>query len=272
MSFRQHDVFISYSTKNSDVANKVCHVLEQNDVPCWIAPRNIASGRVYIDEIADAIKSTKIVVLIFSEFSQESKYVANEINMAFSHKKPILSMNIDDSLPKEDMEYYLKVTQWFPAFPDPEAVLEKLVEDVLELCNEKRDAPVIVNLDNFKQEDLSKHKKDYISLILLFTPFYWASFLYMGIVSSKKLWVLMGFIYLIPTLVCLILYFQMLGPLFIFYPMMVLFSVIFLMFWVLALIHGFVIRNEFLTRKSVLRFASSDEQVFDYLYDEYIQL
>ena len=61
MSFdeRKHDVFISYSTKNSDVANKVCHVLEQNDLKCWIAPRNIASGRVYIDEIADAIKATK---------------------------------------------------------------------------------------------------------------------------------------------------------------------------------------------------------------------
>jgi hypothetical protein len=274
MSFEdgKHDVFISYSTKNSDVANKACHVLEQNGIKCWIAPRNISSGRIYIDEIADAITSTKIVVLIFSQFSQESHYVRNEIKMAFSHKIPILSMNIDDSLPKDDMEYYLKVTQWLAAFPNPDSVLETLVEDVFDLCNQKRDVPVIVDLTNFKQEDLSKHKKDYISLILLFTPVYWASFVYMGIVSSKKLWTLMGFVYLIPTLVFLMIYFQVWGALFILYPMLVLFGVIFVMFWILAIIHGLLIRNEFLTRKSVLRFTSSDDDLFDYLYEEYSQL
>lgn len=274
MSFEdgKHDVFISYSTKNSDVANKVCHALEQNEIKCWIAPRNISSGRIYIDEIAEAIKSTRIVVLIFSEFSQESKYVSNEINMAFSHKIPILSMNIDDSMPRDEMEYYLKVTQWFAAFPNPDDHLEELVEDVWELFDVKREKPVMVDLTNFKQEDLSKHKKDYISLILLFTPIYWASFFYMGIVSSKKLWVLMGLIYLVPTLLCLMIYFQVFGALFIFYPMLVLFSVIFVMFWVLAIIHGLLIRNEFLTRKSVLRFTSSDDDLFDYLYEEYKQL
>mgnify|MGYP002627179605 CR=1 FL=1 len=104
---RKHDVFISYSTKNGEIANKICHALEQNNLSCWIAPRNIASGRSYINEIADAIKSTKIVVLIYSIDSQSSKYVNNEINMAFSNNKKILSFNIDNSMPKEDMEYYL---------------------------------------------------------------------------------------------------------------------------------------------------------------------
>ena len=272
MSPEKHDVFISYSTKNSDVANKICHILEQNNLKCWIAPRNISSGRVYIDEIGEAIKSTKIVVLVYSQFSQESKYVDNEINMAFSNKKSILSFNIDDSEPKEIMEYYLKVTQWLPAFPNPEAHFETLVKDVLELCDEKSDVPVIVDFTNYKQEDLSKHKKDYISLILLFTPFYWASFIYMGIVSSKKLWALMGFVYLIPTIMCLLIYFEILGYLFLIYPMFTLFALLFILFWAIAIIHGLVIRNEFLTRKSVLRFTYSDDELFDYLYEEYVQL
>ena len=60
----KHDVFISYSTKNSDLANKICYLLEQNNLKCWIAPRNIPSGTNYIDEISDGIKSTKIVVLV----------------------------------------------------------------------------------------------------------------------------------------------------------------------------------------------------------------
>lgn len=268
----KHDVFISYSTKNSDVANKICHILEQNELKCWIAPRNISSGRNYIDEISAGIKATKIVVLVYSTYSQASKYVNNEIEMAFKHNKPILSFNIDNSLPSEDMEYYLKITQWLPAYPNPEDEFETLIIDAFKLCNEKREKPVNLDLSNYKQEDLSKHKKDWISLILLFTPIYWASFIYMGISASKKIWVLMGLVYLIPTLMCFIIYFGILDLLFLLYPMMVLFSLIFVLFWALAIIHGFVIRNEFLTRKSVLRFTFSDEEMFKYLYEEYLQV
>ena len=239
----KHDVFISYSTKNSDVANKICHVLEQNNLKCWIAPRNIASGKIYIDEIADAIKSTKIVVLIYSEHSQDSKYVSNEINMAFSNNKPIISFNIDDTMPKENMEYYLKVTQWLSAYPNPEDEFETLVVDSLELCDENTDVTIVVDFSDYEYDDLSNHKKDYISLILLFTPFYWFSFIYMGIVSSKKLWALMGVVFLIPTLLCLLIYFQVFGPLFLFYPMFILFALIFFIFWVMSIIYGLLIRR-----------------------------
>ncbi|MDO5814513.1 MAG: toll/interleukin-1 receptor domain-containing protein [Methanobrevibacter sp.] len=269
---RKHDVFISYSTKNSDVANKVCYVLEQNNLKCWIAPRNISSGRIYIDEIGDAIKSTKIVVLIYSVDSQESKYVNNEINMAFSNNKKIISFNIDNSMPKENMEYFLKITQWLSAYPDPEAEFETLVKDALELCNETSDVPILVDLTHFNDNDLSKHKKDYVSLILLFTPIYWASFIYMGMSSNKKLWTLMGLVYLIPTIMYLVIKFGIWGYLFVYYDMLALFGEIFIIFWILAIIHGFVIRNEYLTRKSVLRFTSADKDLFKYLYDEYLRL
>ena len=268
----KHDVFISYSTKNSDVANKIRHVLEANNLKCWIAPRNISSGKNYIDEIADGIKSTKIVVLVYSSYSQASKYVNNEINMAFSNNKPILSFNIDNSMPSEDMGYYLKVSQWLPAFPNPEDEFETLIIDSLKLCHESTDVPIVIDFTNYKEEDLSKHKKDIVSLVLLFTPLYWASFIYMGIVANKKLWTLMGLVYLVPTLMCLIIYFQVLRMLFLMYPMLKLFSVMFILFWILAIIHGLLIRNEFLTRKSVLRFTILDENVFEYLYDEYLEL
>ncbi|MBQ6100448.1 MAG: toll/interleukin-1 receptor domain-containing protein [Methanobrevibacter sp.] len=266
------DVFISYSTKDSAIAEKICYALEQNGLTCWIAPRNISSGKSYIDEISKAIKTTKIVVLVFSKNSQESKYVNNEIKMAFTRNKPIISFNIDNSEPEGDMEYHLKVSQWLMASPKPEDKLETLVEDAKELCDIKTDVPVLVDLTNFIPEDLSKHKKDYISLILLFTPIYWASFIYMGISASKKLWAGMGILYMIPSLMIFILYFEVLDFLFVSYPLFKMFNVIFIIFWILAIIHGFVIRNEFLTRKSVLRFTTSDDNLFNYLYEEYVEL
>ncbi|WP_298499608.1 toll/interleukin-1 receptor domain-containing protein [uncultured Methanobrevibacter sp.] len=266
------DVFISYSTKDDDIANKACYALEQNGLTCWIAPRNISSGKNYIDEIANAIKTTKIVVLIFSKDSQASKYVNNEINMAFTRNKPIITFNIDNTMPEGYMEYYLKVSQWLMAHPKPEDHLKKLVEDAREICDMKSDVPVLVDLTNFIPSDLSRHKKDNVSRILLFTPIYWASFIYMGIGASKKLWALMGLLYLVPSLMCFILYFQILNYLFISYPLFRMFNIIFLIFWAIAIIHGFVIRNEFLTRKSVLRFTISDDDLFNYLYDEYVDL
>ena len=269
---RQHEVFISYSTKNSDIANKICYLLEKNNLKCWIAPRNISSGRVYIDEIADAINITKIVVLVYSEFSQNSRYVNNEITMAYSHNKPIISFNIDDSEPKEELEYFLKVNQWLPAFPDPEDAYETLIRDARKLCNARSDVPIHLDVAGYKEDDLTRHKRDYISLILLFTPVYWSSFIYMGLVSNKKIWTVMGLAYLIPTLMCLLIYFQILGQLFILYPVLSLFSYLFIIFWALTLIHGLVIRNEFLTRKSILRFTLADEKLFEYLYEEYIQI
>ena len=268
----KHDVFISYSTKNSELANKICYLLEQNKLKCWIAPRNIPSGTNYIEEITDGIKSTKIVVLVYSSYSQASKYVNNEVNMAFSNNKPILSFNIDNSLPSEEMEYNLKVSQWLPAYPNPEDEFETLVVDALKLCNENADVPIIIDFSNFKSEDLSQQKKDRISLVLLFTPLYWASFIYMGIIAGIRRWVLMGVLYFIPTLMSLILYFEVLGSLFLRYPMFRMFEVMFVIFWILAIIHGFVIKNEFLTRKSVLRLTSSDEEIFNYLYEEYLQI
>lgn len=259
----EHDVFISYSMKNKTTADKICHVLEQNNLKCWIAPRNITSGKNYSQEIIEGIESAKSVVLVYSHYSLESELVQNETNVAFSNNIPILSFVIEDILPDEDMDYYLKITQWLPAYPDPEDALETLVLDTRNLCNENEQQALIVDLTNFKAEDISSAKKDYISLILLFTPIYWTSFLYMGVTGDKKLWKLMGLIYLIPSILCAASYLQIL-------PAFMIFLSVFIIFWAIAIIHGLFIRNDFLTRKYVLKFTSSDDNLFEYLYEEYI--
>ncbi|WP_295112113.1 toll/interleukin-1 receptor domain-containing protein [uncultured Methanobrevibacter sp.] len=269
---QKHNVFISYSTRNSDIANRICYLLEKNGLKCWIAPRNISSGKIYIEEIGDAIRSTKIVVLVYSSFSQASRYVNNEIEMAYSYNKPIISFNIDNAEPRDEMAYFLKVSQWLPAFPDPEAEYETLIKDALHLCNEKNDAPILTDLTNYQEEDMTRHKKDYLSLILLFTPVYWASFIYMGLTSHKRLWTVMGLVYLIPSIMILLLEFEVMDFLFILHAILNLFILIFFLLWAIAIIHGILIRNEFLTRKSILRFTFSDEKLFEYLYEEYIQL
>ena len=50
-----HDVFISYSSKDDNVAKAVCHRLEENDIRCWIDPRDIKPGEIWADAINHAI-------------------------------------------------------------------------------------------------------------------------------------------------------------------------------------------------------------------------
>ena len=112
-----HDIFISYSTQNIEYAEAVCDKLENNGIECWIAPRNIKTATNYAKEIIDGLDSAKAIVLVFSKDAQESEYVNNEIDTAFSKNKPIVSIKVDDTFPKDQMEFFLKNTQWLDASP-----------------------------------------------------------------------------------------------------------------------------------------------------------
>ncbi len=134
-----HNVFISYSTKDENMAQQVCHVLEQNGIRCWIAPRNLRTGNDYVEQVVDAIKSAKLVVLIGSDNSFNSQFVTNEISLAFNNGVPILPFIIDTAFPRDKMKYYLMNTQWIPADCDLEENLRKLVYSALKILDGKSD-------------------------------------------------------------------------------------------------------------------------------------
>ena len=135
-------IFISYSTRNYEIANAVCHYLEENGFKCWIAPRDISRGEIYVDQIFDAVMSAALIVLIGSYDSCKSKYVNNEIELAFNHDKFIVPFWIDDSLPKNEMEFYLKTIQLLQAYPRPEEHLDELLKVVKNIYDRN-----ILNID-----------------------------------------------------------------------------------------------------------------------------
>ena len=138
-----HDIFISYSSKDKPTADAICHVLEENKLKCWIAPRNIRAGQNYPEQIMDGLRAAKLVVLVFSKNSQESVFVYNEIDAAFSFNKSILSFKIDETLPENKMGFFLKTKHWLDAYPDPESVFETLVNDAKLLCEGEGDVDEI---------------------------------------------------------------------------------------------------------------------------------
>ncbi|MCO4792797.1 MAG: TIR domain-containing protein [Bacteriovoracaceae bacterium] len=114
-----HVVFLSYSSKDFDIAKKVLEYLENNGIECWMAPRNITPGEHYASAILEAIKTSKVFFLLFSPYSDSSEQCLKEVDRAVNARLPIVPFRIVDHVPTEAMEYYLCNTHWLDAFAKP---------------------------------------------------------------------------------------------------------------------------------------------------------
>jgi len=110
-----HEVFVSYSVKDRQFADALCHKLEEDGLRCWIAPRDISPGGNWAGEIADAIPKSQIMILIFSNNSNTSKQVLREVELAIANDIIIIPMKIEEVVPTGGMSYYLSTTHWIDA-------------------------------------------------------------------------------------------------------------------------------------------------------------
>lgn len=110
-------VFISHSSKNSDIAEKLCGKLEEKGFPCFLAPRDIRSGCEYAEEIINGIDNSDVIVLLLSEASNSSPHVLREIERAVSKKKPIIVYKLEEVSLSKSLEYFLMTHQWINAKP-----------------------------------------------------------------------------------------------------------------------------------------------------------
>ena len=96
-SAMKHQVFISYSRKDQEVADYLCDFLKENDIEYWIDREGIFSSSNYKELIVDAIEVSKAVIFISSVNSNSSINVIREIGYAVNMNKPILPLKIDDA-------------------------------------------------------------------------------------------------------------------------------------------------------------------------------
>ena len=141
-----HDIFISYSSKNQRAAEDICQALERNGIKCWMAPRDIPMGSKYATIISQAIKSAKAVVLVFSKYSAISPWVESEINIAFTNRRPIIPYMIETLSLEDYDEFYLMLNNrhWIESAPDYNKHIDELIKMAASIagierntCNER---------------------------------------------------------------------------------------------------------------------------------------
>lgn len=96
-STMKHQVFISYSRKDQEVADYLCDFLKENGIEYWIDKEGIFSSSNYKELIVDAIEVSKAVIFISSINSNSSINVIREIGYAVNMNKPILPLILDDA-------------------------------------------------------------------------------------------------------------------------------------------------------------------------------
>jgi formylglycine-generating enzyme required for sulfatase activity len=127
----QH-VFISYSSADAAVAERICSALESAGASCWMAPRNIPPGADFPSAIVEGIQSAGAFVLILTAHAVASPHVLSEVSHAFNIKKRIIPFRISQQSLPADLEYFLSLTQWLEA-PDgcTDQNLKRLVDATL---------------------------------------------------------------------------------------------------------------------------------------------
>lgn len=137
-----HDVFISYASEDKAVADAACATLEKRRIRCWVAPRDVPAGVPWASALVEAIRGSKVVVLILSQGSNGSAQVIREIDEAVGDGVPILPLRIDDVEPSEQMRYYIKSIHWLDALSPPmQRHLEHLTDSVEALLAVDVEAP-----------------------------------------------------------------------------------------------------------------------------------
>jgi hypothetical protein len=126
-----HDVFISYSHHDKPQADAVCATLEEKGIRCWIAPRDVIPGQEWGEAIVDAIRSSRVMVLVFSSHANDSPQIRREVQLAVSAETVLIPFRIEDVAPARSLEYSLATPHWLDAMTPPfEAHLERLASAV----------------------------------------------------------------------------------------------------------------------------------------------
>ena len=101
------EVFISYSSQDQERVVKIADKLRSAGVSIWVDESGIGAATLWSKEIATAIKSCRVLVLMVTPNSVKSKNVVKEVSLAAEQNKQILPVILEPTQIPEALEYHL---------------------------------------------------------------------------------------------------------------------------------------------------------------------
>lgn len=127
----KYDVFISYSRKDTETANRIIQAFEEAGITYFIDRQGIGGGMEFPAVLAQAIRESKVFLFMASRNSYESKFTQSEIVYAFNKKdkKNIIPYIIDGSSLPDELEFTFSSINWRRIEQHP--IETTLVNDIL---------------------------------------------------------------------------------------------------------------------------------------------
>lgn len=157
-------IFISYSTKNVDFAEKLRSFLLRDKIDVWMAPYSIAPGKEFAEEIVHGIQDSDIFLLLLSKASNDSPHVLREVSMAVTQNKKIISLRLEYVKPSLSMAYYLESIQWYDALSGDDESMNQLVSDLKKIMDNSSVVQPVPNKIATEEPGWFARKKKMIAL------------------------------------------------------------------------------------------------------------
>lgn len=134
----KHDVFISYSRKDTDIAERICCELDKVGITYFIDRQGIGGGMEFPTVLAKAIRESKIFLFLGSHNSYGSKFTQSEVVYAFNkkQKQDIIPYIIDNSVLPDELEFTFSSINWRRL--DEHPIETVLVDDILRKVGKTR--------------------------------------------------------------------------------------------------------------------------------------
>jgi hypothetical protein len=128
------DIFISYSRRDFGEVQRIARCLDSAGVRVWVDKDEIEGGTNYGLKISRGIQACKVLMLMCSNASMQSRNVKQEIQLAWKYERPYIPLLLEPINFPEQVEYWLEGWQWIEVLgAPPERWLPKVMRALTQL-------------------------------------------------------------------------------------------------------------------------------------------
>ena len=136
-------VFVSYSTNDFPIVERVRRLLSSPEVEVFIAEYSVEPSQPLSQEMINGIRACDLFILLWSRNSKSSEWVPQEIGIARGVDKTILPIVLEDGL---SLPAFIRDIKYLSAYRNPAESYLWLQQNIFNRAKEKRQQNALVLL------------------------------------------------------------------------------------------------------------------------------
>lgn len=133
----KHDIFVSYSRRDSEIVFPIVDRLKDAGYSCWMDVTGIESSDEFKRVLVKAIRCSKVVLFFSSANSNSTEWTVKEINIAVQMRKPIIPIRLDDVQYDDSIFFDLSGVDYIPCHGGiGENEYRKLLKSIVGKCGD----------------------------------------------------------------------------------------------------------------------------------------